>query len=77
MAGILSFGVYIPYFRLDRKAIGEAQGIGVAVRHCGRIAPKIRRADLLPIYLPGSVIVTAAIRFFNEGERLRRGFDRR
>ncbi|HYB44617.1 MAG TPA: OB-fold domain-containing protein [Candidatus Methylomirabilis sp.] len=27
MAGILSFGVYIPYFRLDRKAIGEAQGV--------------------------------------------------
>jgi hydroxymethylglutaryl-CoA synthase len=27
MTGIVSYGVYIPYFRLDRKAIGDAQSV--------------------------------------------------
>ncbi len=27
MSGIVSYGVYIPYYRLDRKAIGDAQGV--------------------------------------------------
>jgi 3-hydroxy-3-methylglutaryl CoA synthase/uncharacterized OB-fold protein len=27
MTGILGYGVYVPYYRLDRKAIAEAQGI--------------------------------------------------
>jgi hydroxymethylglutaryl-CoA synthase len=27
MTGILSYGVYVPYYRLDRKAIGDAHGV--------------------------------------------------
>ena len=28
MNGIVAYGAYLPYFRLDRKAIGEALGAG-------------------------------------------------
>ena len=28
MNGIVAYGAYLPYFRLDRKALGEALGTG-------------------------------------------------